>query len=518
MKILTYLLQVISCSGILYGYYLLALRNKKFHEWNRYYLCLLPLVSLLVPLLKIPLEANHTDASFVYAYTYKAVTIREGLTSQSTFNYQDWLSAAYSLIASLLLIRLLVSCWRIIRLAKRLPQEPIQDYVLVALDKPASPFSFFSWIFWHHNTPLYDEQGKRMLQHELVHVRQQHSFDKIWMNIISAVCWFNPIFYLTKKELALVHEFIADKHAAGKEISGYAEAILQNAFQSKQFAITNDFFYPPIKRRILMLTQFQKDRFSYLRRVMILPVAGIIFCSFAFVAAAKQAPMPVAAGVTTTTHHGYPEKPAIFPGGENALEAFLIKNLKYPKTAIDNKISGTVMVHFTVDANGKITNARTTTGKPQISKELDEEALRVVNSMPNWLPAEQNHKGVSSEIALPITFLLPGTPQEQVLTFVEHPPHFPGGDEALNQYLAKNIKYPKEAQARKKQGTVFLQFTVGADGKIRDAKIVGRILGDGLEEEGLRVVNSMPQWTPGTHEGKKVAVQYNLPIRFQLSK
>ncbi|RAJ87808.1 TonB family protein [Chitinophaga dinghuensis] len=512
MKILTYFLQVICSSGILYGYYLLALRNKRFHEWNRYYLLLLPIVSLLVPLLKIPLESTDTSASFVYAYTYTAVTIREGLSSRPTFSYQYLLTILYWIIAALLLLRLLVSCWRIIQLAKRLPQEPVQDYILVALDQPTSPFSFFSWIFWHYDTPMYDPQGKRMLQHEMVHVRQYHSIDKIWMSIISAICWFNPVFYLTQKELALVHEFIADKKAAGKEISGYAEAILQSAFQSRQFAITNDFFYPPIKRRILMLTQIQKDRFSYLRRVMILPVAGIIFCSFAFVAAAKQTSMPVAAGMNATGQSSDPEKQAAYPGGQIPMEEFIINNLRYPQTAIDHRISGTVMIHFTVAANGKITNAHTLAGKQQISKEMDEEALRVVNSMPNWQPAKENHKKVASEVVLPVTFRLPCKPSD-VLTFVEKPPQFPDND--IVGYLIKNLKYPKEAKEKHIKGTVFLLFVVEADGRIRDVQPMGKSLGYGLEEEAIRVVNAMPLWIPGTHQGKKVAVQYALPVRFE---
>ncbi len=516
MKILTYFLQVISCSGILYGYYLLALRNKKFHDWNRYYLLLLPLVSLLVPLLKIPLDANQTETSFVYAYTHTAVTIREGLTSQPAFSYQNLLTASYWLIASLLLIRLLVSCWRIIRLAKRLPQEPVQDYILVVLDKPASPFSFFSWIFWHRATPMYDEQGKHMLHHEMVHVRQHHSIDKIWMNIISALCWFNPVFYLTQRELALVHEFIADKHAAGKEIPRYAEAILQSAFQSRQFAITNDFFYPPIKRRILMLTQIQKDRFSYLRRVMILPIAGIIFCSFAFVAAAKQASMTVAAGMNATQQQSGPEKPAAFPGGQRPLEEFILKNIKYPKTAIDHHLSGTVMVHFTVDANGKVTNVHTSGNKLQISKELDQEALRVVNIMPNWQPAEENHKHVASEVTVPITFLDPNIKPSDVVWIPQNPPRFPG--DSLDDYLLHNLKYPKAALEKHIKGTVFMHFTVGADGKVRDVYPTGRSIGYGLEEEAIRIVNAMPAWIPATQEGKKVAVMYVLPILFEISK
>ncbi|MBP6313138.1 MAG: energy transducer TonB [Flavobacteriales bacterium] len=104
-----------------------------------------------------------------------------------------------------------------------------------------------------------------------------------------------------------------------------------------------------------------------------------------------------------------------------------------------------------------------------------------------------------------------------VNTIVEVMPSFPGGQEEMFKYLGQEIKYPANAIEEGIQGVVYVSFLVEQDGSINDA-IVLRGIGGGCDEEALRVVNSMPNWTPGKQGGKAVRVKYNLPIRFTLRK
>lgn len=106
--------------------------------------------------------------------------------------------------------------------------------------------------------------------------------------------------------------------------------------------------------------------------------------------------------------------------------------------------------------------------------------------------------------------------REEIFSFVEIMPEFPGGEAALFKYLKKNLMYPHMAQENGVGGTVFVQFVVSRDGSILEVKTVGPAKGAGLDEEALRVVRKMPAWKPGKQNGKPVAVYYNLPIRFQL--
>jgi len=136
-------------------------------------------------------------------------------------------------------------------------------------------------------------------------------------------------------------------------------------------------------------------------------------------------------------------------------------------------------------------------------------------------------------ISLLIIFLAPSTWAQdgapEIFTIVENMPKFPGceigADERANdecsrrklvQYLADNVKYPKEAREAGIDGLVYVKFTVTSEGKIRDAKVLKGI-GGGCDKEALRVVNGMPDWIPGTQRGRPVAVFQNLPVRYSLT-
>lgn len=105
--------------------------------------------------------------------------------------------------------------------------------------------------------------------------------------------------------------------------------------------------------------------------------------------------------------------------------------------------------------------------------------------------------------------------EEDVYTIVEEMPEFPGGMKGMFEYLAKNIQYPPEAKANGIQGTVYVNFTIGKDGVVRDVKVV-RGVNSLLDIEAVRVVSLMPKWKAGTQKGINVAVSYNLPISFKL--
>jgi protein TonB len=105
--------------------------------------------------------------------------------------------------------------------------------------------------------------------------------------------------------------------------------------------------------------------------------------------------------------------------------------------------------------------------------------------------------------------------EEEVFTIVESMPEFPGGQKEMFKYLGKNIKFPPAAKANGIQGKVYVNFTIGKNGEIRDIKIL-RGVHDLLDKEAVRVVKAMPKWKAGKQRGKTVSVSYNLPINFTL--
>ena len=105
--------------------------------------------------------------------------------------------------------------------------------------------------------------------------------------------------------------------------------------------------------------------------------------------------------------------------------------------------------------------------------------------------------------------------EQEIFQIVEEMPSFPGGDQKMMEFVAKNIKYPQIARETGVQGKVFVNFVVEPDGSVSNVKIL-RGIGGGCDEEAMRVVKSMPKWKPGKQRGKPVRVSYNLPVNFRL--
>ncbi len=152
---------------------------------------------------------------------------------------------------------------------------------------------------------------------------------------------------------------------------------------------------------------------------------------------------------------------------------------------------------------------------PKVADVLEIVDDKVVVDEPTNVMNEDNVSKVEI-VYKPPTQVVEEEPDEQVIfEVVETMPEFPGGQAALMQYLAKNIKYPTIAQENGTQGRVIVQFVVNRDGSIVDAKVV-RSVDPYLDKEALRVVGTMPKWKPGMQRGKPVRVKYTLPVMFRL--
>ena len=207
------------------------------------------------------------------------------------------------------------------------------------------------------------------------------------------------------------------------------------------------------------------------------------------------------------------DKAPHFKGGAKALFGYIINNVKYPEAAHREGIEGTVYVVFKVNADGTLSDHKVSKG---VGHGLDEEALRVLKAMPNWVPAEKDGEKIATKWNVPIKFTLKKqTMDDFVYSVVEDMPRYKGGAQALYEYLGSQIKYPKEAQEAGIEGRVYVRFIIKADGNIKNVEIL-RGLSHGLDEEAVRVVSNMPKWIPGKVDGKDVPVQYNLPIHFSL--
>lgn len=218
-----------------------------------------------------------------------------------------------------------------------------------------------------------------------------------------------------------------------------------------------------------------------------------------------------------------------FPnGGMGELMKYLSANIRYPEAAHKAGIQGRVTVQFVVGKDGSIGNVSILRG---VNADLDAEAIRVISSMPKWKPGTQKGEPVKVKYTVPVMFRLAPEPVEkidettvvgyhtpvagEVYDVVDKMPEFPGGMTGLMQYLSKNIRYPAEAQTKGIQGRVTVAVIINTEGKAVNASIV-RSVDPSLDAEALRVASTMPDWVPGTKDGKPVNVKYTFPVTFRL--
>lgn len=228
-----------------------------------------------------------------------------------------------------------------------------------------------------------------------------------------------------------------------------------------------------------------------------------------------------------------------FPGEDRLVNNFecrdwLDAHIRYPREAADKGIGGTVIVNFVVCADGTIKDVSVNKVCADIDESLRREAVRVVRSMPRWVPATYNGKAVNAYATCPVIFkydkekmsqaVRPRIPAQHLaedpvydMKSVSVAPVFKGGADGLSEWIYEHIGYPSDAADAKIEGRVIVEFIIDKDGAVIEPKVL-RGISDSLDKEALRVVGSMPCWTPGYVHGKPVRTRYVWPVAFRLAK
>ncbi|MBC3784239.1 TonB family protein [Spirosoma utsteinense] len=515
MNALDYFLKA-NLYGLLFaGCYWLFLRRHTFLNLNRAYLLLSTVLTLSLPLISLP--AQTIDSSPDWGIPVGVITLPAAgvvatpVDAGPTSTEPDWEQIGiwlYGLITALLLLRLAIQLSRVVRLIRRSDQDIHADYVLIRPRDHTTPtFSFFRYILLN---PA-DSQNGLILQHELVHVRQHHSADVLGLALLKVLFW--PVIGLIFVDRALrqVHEFLADRAASGSKTdygTDYARLLVEYTFGVRPETLSNSFFNPSLlKQRILMLHQRATNRWALGKYMLVLPLVFVLLAMttareeiVAVVTQAGSETITVSGQVVGADGRPLPGATVIEKGTKRGTSTdvegkFMLSNV--PKNA-------TLVISFigfdshVVKVNGKavvnVTMARAIALREVV---VETEELTPGTTKPTSTTSP-NRKG-------------------EVFTVVEQAPEFPGGMDELEVYLTKNLRYPADARKANVKGRVFVQFVVTETGTIESLRIL-RGIGFGCDEEAVRVVSRMPNWTPGKQNGKPVSVQYNLPILFDLVK
>lgn len=283
--VLLYFGKVILCSGVTFLYYQLSLKDRTFHHYNRFYLLIAMFISLLLPLIKIEDFTIEVSSNI-----YRLIDQVQHFNTIKNSDYDDIyfriIFSALGLVSFYFLGRFVYGIFRIRQLKSSFPKETFDGINFYRTDLSEAPFSYFKNLFWKNSIMLNSDIGKQILKHEMVHIEQNHSFDKIFIEIITSVFWFNPFFHIIKKEISLIHEYLADKKAVKQsDTQAFAQMLLASHFSGNPLPATSPFLSSNLKKRLKML-QKPQTKFGYARRILALPVVFTV--AFAYLVNAKN--------------------------------------------------------------------------------------------------------------------------------------------------------------------------------------------------------------------------------------
>lgn len=600
-----YLLKVNVAFVLFYAFYRLFFYKDTFFKLRRAILLAFFGLALFYPLLNIQdwVRQQEPIVDVIYMYSAMLPEATAKADAAASVDWYGWLLGSlgfiYWGIVAFLCGRFLVQLSSILWLAHTSERVVIHETPVYALRKAAGPFSFFRMVFLHPESHS-DKETDEILTHECTHVSQWHSIDVILSEMMCMACWFNPFVWLLKREVRHNLEYLADNTViqSGYDSKSYQYHLLGLAHHQSVTTLYNSFNVLHLKNRIMMMNKKRSPGIVRTKYLIFIPLVGILMLlsnieavarltvrlaneatvSNAMVTATgilvdetgqpligasvvvkggkertitdrkgafslevpanailrcsyqgRESQEVLAADMTNNTHLSLSsksremneqvftvvEKMPSFPGGDAELLKYIATNIKYPKESQDNGEQGRVICSFIVGRDGSVNNPEVLRG---VTPLLNEEAVRVINTMPRWNPGMQRGKAVAVKYTVPITFRLKSPvveTKEETLTVVDVMPQYPGGDHELLKFIAQSIKYPTDAQEAGVQGRVICSFVVDKKGNIVEPKII-RGIDPSLDAEALRVIGMMPRWTPGRQDGKAVRVLYTVPITFRL--
>ena len=454
-----YILKSAICLALFYLFYRLLLSKETFHRFNRVALLGILLLSLLIPLIEVT-TTQHTEMA-------KTMLTLEQLLIMANF-YQDTASVVTPVetnsntlsgiqigliiyLAGILFFacRNLCSLTRLLLLLRSGKKEKYHSGIqVITHNKEIAPFSWMKYIVISRAD--IEENGREILIHETAHIRNRHSIDLLIADVCIFFQWFNPAAWLLKQELQNIHEYEADETVIkeGVDAKQYQLLLIKKAVGTRLYSMANSFNHSTLKKRITMMLKEKSNPWARLKYLYVLPLAAVTVTAFA--------------------------RPEI---SEKAAEISAVK------------VNDLTAIVETKGAEN-ISSAESTVVNPTV--------------IPAPLTVKDTVKTKQKEAVI-VTI----SSKEDALSDMEEMPEFPGGTEALKEYLDKNMKYPAEAKEKGTQGRVIVQFVVDEKGKVTSPKIA-RSVDPSLDAEALRLIENMPQWTPGKktdEKGKSKAVE-----------
>lgn len=366
MNWLHYLLEANIYLAVFYAGYCLFLNRETYYTLNRIYLLLSCVISFLVPLIQVGIlkPTDQETASTVYIVPSE---LKSPVNQAPSFSLttKDLMIYAYCLGVIVLVVVLIFKLYKLAQMTRTANKIADNRCKIVTIEDSNTAFSFFNYLFI--GSKMNDTDI--IIRHEMVHIRQKHTLDVLFLEFIKIINWFNPFVYLLQNSLKTVHEYIADEQAAAFESDtlSYSSFLVNNAYGLNGSSVTHSFFnYNLLKKRIIMLNQKRSGNLARLKYLVAVPICTAALCAstlgfsktYALVDLAPQRYIIDSSAKIKQSKIQYLPPPIIVKDGYNDLFTHLSKTEKYPKTELKNKQPGLVIIAFNIGSDHKMSDPK----------------------------------------------------------------------------------------------------------------------------------------------------------------
>ena len=374
----------------------------------------------------------------------------------------------------------------------------LQKYVFVrqgrfrvaVTDDEEPSFSFFRYIVAGRGG-MTDAELQQVLRHERLHAAQGHSWDRLAVQLVCCLLWFDPFVWLYGRDLREVHEYLADEAVLQQggegEYKSYLRLLYCQITGMQYVPIVNSFHFSTIKNRITMMKQ-PKSHKGWVKALAALPVAALLL----FANCKNQEPE---------------QEQAVIPDGQYLVSPFT--DTYRDGQLVEREFMGVLLPLEELDKH-KVFADSAEAARYSDRLVVEGKAVRTV-SMVNL-----------NDSAAARWYDVAWADDRDALSWWDEEDsgkfklaEYPGGMEAMANYVSNSVVYPEKAKADNVQGKVYVQFVVDTDGSIVEATVLHGVGGE-CDDEALRVVKSMPKWQPATFKGKPVRSKYVMPIYYTL--
>ena len=401
--------------GLFYAFYMLVMRRTTFFRFNRVAMLIGTLMCVLLPLLRVR-TAPLTDAT-AGPLTMTAV---EEVAEADAAPKEYWPTAVLVLYlkgAAVVIGHTFFSAEALRRKVSAGRRQRIDGIRTVILKEDIPSFTFGTTVFIGRKDL---EENPAIFWHETMHVRCRHYLDLFLFRAVQLVWWWNPLVWLARTELGLLHEYEADEGVINQGIDAtqYQLLLVRKAVGEQRFSLASGFQHAQLKNRITMMLKPCSNGWTRLSYLAVLPVLAIFMyaCNPSKNSKAPAEEAPAVAEETVTPAAAEPAatpdaipfqlvevKPSFNGGDANEFSKWVNSQLVYPDEAKKNGIQGRVAVQFTVEPDGSVANVKVLRG---VNDLLDQEAIRVISSSPKWKPGIQDGQPVRVTFTFPIIYQL----------------------------------------------------------------------------------------------------------------